>query len=560
MPTERSRVVQHLRRAVFQHNETALSDGQQLGCFLEQRDEAAVAALVRRHGPMVWGVCRRTLGDHHDAEDAFQATFLVLVRRAATITPREMVGNWLYGVARQTALKARALRAKRRARERQVSAMPEPAVTEQDLWHDLQRLLDQELSRLPDKYRAAIVLCDLEGKTRKVAARQFGCPEGTLAARLARGRALLAKRLARHNLPVSGGVLAGVLSREASAAVPDAVVSSTIQAANRVAAGPAAAAALSAPVVALTEGVLKAILLSKIKIAITVSFLACVLAASLGTGLLSCLTPPAEAQPPVEQRRAKVADLQRRLAELDDRVRDLTKEVQTLRKEPKLPAIPPAGRDEFQIFRLRSLVAADAAKTLEELFNSKGRPKRIHVVVEPLTNTVLVRGGPLDLQSVEAILSYIDDPTPAQKKDKEDVEKERDALRGTWVVVSQSIYGPKPPAVMKQLEWTFQEDRGSAHWLLVSNLDAPKDGSFGEGKLGFTYTVDLAKSPKEITFTIVRNGRGKMMGIYRLEKDTLTLATLQGTEDQRPRGFTARDANENGPPLVVCVLKRKPPP
>src|SRR6516225_7144032 len=104
---------------------------------------------------MVWGVCRRILHNDHDAEDAFQATFLVLVRRAATITPREMVGNWLYGVARQTALKARALRAKRRARERQVSAMPEPAVTEQDLWHDLQRLLDQELSRPPDKYRAA---------------------------------------------------------------------------------------------------------------------------------------------------------------------------------------------------------------------------------------------------------------------------------------------------------------------------------------------------------------------------------------------------------------------
>src|SRR6266849_2438589 len=106
---------------------------------------------------MVWGVCRRDLRNYHDAEDAFQATFLVLVRKAASIASPELLANWLYGVAHQTALKARATTAKRRARERQVTEMPEPAVTEQDLWHDLQPLLDQELSRLPDKYRVAIV-------------------------------------------------------------------------------------------------------------------------------------------------------------------------------------------------------------------------------------------------------------------------------------------------------------------------------------------------------------------------------------------------------------------
>src|SRR5262245_11441396 len=107
---------------------------------------------------MVWGVCRRVLGNHHDAEDAFQATFLVLVRKASSIRPREMVANWLYGVAHQTAVKARVTLAKRGRRETQVPEMPEPAVTEQDLWRDLQPLLDQELSRLPDKYRVAIVL------------------------------------------------------------------------------------------------------------------------------------------------------------------------------------------------------------------------------------------------------------------------------------------------------------------------------------------------------------------------------------------------------------------
>jgi RNA polymerase sigma factor (sigma-70 family) len=149
---------------------------------------------------MVWGVCRRILGSYHDAEDAFQATFLVLVRRAASIVPREMVANWLYGVAHQTALKARATAARRRGRERHVTVMPEPAVIERDLWRDLQPLLDEELSRLPDRYRAVIVLCDLEGKTRREAARQLDVPEGTVAGQLARARVLLAKRLAQRGV------------------------------------------------------------------------------------------------------------------------------------------------------------------------------------------------------------------------------------------------------------------------------------------------------------------------------------------------------------------------
>jgi hypothetical protein len=157
--------------------------------------------------------------------------------------------------------------------------MPEPAAVEQDLWRDLQPLLDRELSRLPDKYRAPIVLCDLEGKTRNAAARQLAVPAGPGAGRLARARALLAKRLARHGLPASGGSLAAVLSQNAaSAAVPTAVLASTIKAAGLWAAGPAAAAGLiSAPVAALTEGVLKTMLLAKLKIptAVLVTVLFC---------------------------------------------------------------------------------------------------------------------------------------------------------------------------------------------------------------------------------------------------------------------------------------------
>jgi len=187
MGTKRmNRVVQQLRRAVLLRDGAGLSDGQLLGWFVERRDETAFAALVRRHGPMVWGVCRRVLDHHQDAEDAFQATFLVLIRKAATVMPREMVANWLYGVARQTSLKARAMASRRRVRERHMPRMPEPVAAQQDLWSDLRPLLDQELSRLPDKYRVVIVLCDLEGNTRKEAARHLGLPEGTLSAQLAR--------------------------------------------------------------------------------------------------------------------------------------------------------------------------------------------------------------------------------------------------------------------------------------------------------------------------------------------------------------------------------------
>jgi hypothetical protein len=177
-----------------------------------------------------------------------------------------MVGNWLYGVAHQTALKARATAAKQSARERQVVDMPDPADEEKDHPCDWQVILDQELSRLPDKYRVGIVLCDLEGKTRKEAAQQLGLPEGTLAGRLTRGRALLAKRLARNGLAVSGGALATALAQQAaSGAVPTSVMASTIKVVTMYSAGQAAAGLISAKVVALTEGVVKAMFLAKLK-------------------------------------------------------------------------------------------------------------------------------------------------------------------------------------------------------------------------------------------------------------------------------------------------------
>jgi RNA polymerase sigma factor (sigma-70 family) len=292
-----SGVIQHLRRAVLLRDGAGLTDGQLLESYISRREEAALAVLVRRHGPMVWGVCRRILHNEHDAEDAFQATFLVLVRRAASVVPREMVANWLHGVARQTAWKARTTAAKRMERERQVTEMPEPAVAEQDFWHDVRPLLDQELGRLPKKHRAVIVLCDLEGKTRKEAARQLGVPEGTIAGWLARARRMLARRFGRQGVVLSAGVLATVISQNtASAGVPVYVLSSTIKAATLLAAGQAATAGvISLRVAALTEGVLKAMVLSKAKLA-----LCAVLAIGLlisGWGIYGTQAAPRSEQP-----------------------------------------------------------------------------------------------------------------------------------------------------------------------------------------------------------------------------------------------------------------------
>ena len=279
MPT---RVIEHLRKVVLCDG-AGLGDGELLGRFVERHDGAALAALVKRHGPMVWGVCRRLLG-HHDAEDAFQATFIVLVKKAAAVMPREMVGNWLYGVAHQTALQARRSAARRKTREVQVKEMPDAEAVPQDRWCDLQPLLDQELSRLPNHYRAVIVLSDLECKTRKEVAQLLGLPEGTVASRLVRARSLLAKRLTRRGVALSGGALAAALSRNvASAAMPAAVVDSTIRAASLFAAGQAA---ISTEVAALAEGVLKTMLLTKLK-SVTAVLLVAALVGLIGYGVAS---------------------------------------------------------------------------------------------------------------------------------------------------------------------------------------------------------------------------------------------------------------------------------
>lgn len=232
------------------------TDAELLTRFIDCRDEAAFAALARRHGPMVLGVCRRLLPNEADAEDVFQATFLVLALKAASVTPREMVAGWLHGVARQVALRARRSLTRRAARERQVDTLPEPeSVPRDDHWDDLLPVLDCELSHLPERYRTVLVLCDLEGVTRHEVARQLGLPEGTVNSRLSRARAMLADRLTRCGVALPSGALVAILAQNASACVPASVMATTIRVAVLAAeAGTATTGGVSAGVANLTEG------------------------------------------------------------------------------------------------------------------------------------------------------------------------------------------------------------------------------------------------------------------------------------------------------------------
>jgi len=276
-------VLRHINRLFNVGTVTGLSEGQLLERFVARRDEAAFEALVARHGPMVLGVCRQVLRDSHEAEDAFQATFLVLVRKAGSLRQRHLLGNWLYGVAYRVAMRARANSARRRERERPGAeeAAVEPAY--QMAQDDVGPVLHEEVNRLPGKYRAPVVLCYLEGHTHEEAAAQLRWPVGTVKGRLSRALDQLRSKLTRRGLALSAGLLTTELARSASAAVPTALVDSTVQAAVLVAASPVAAAgSISASAAALSEGVLKAMIFTKIKVGAAVVLAAGVVVTGAG--------------------------------------------------------------------------------------------------------------------------------------------------------------------------------------------------------------------------------------------------------------------------------------
>jgi RNA polymerase sigma factor (sigma-70 family) len=297
-----------LRRVAEPAWAAGLTDGELLERFCARRDEAAFAALVRRHGPAVLGVCRRLLHHPQDAEDAFQATFLVLVHSAGSIRKRQSVGSWLCGVARRVAGRARGDRVRRRQVEARAPARAIPDAAREAAGHEFRSVLEEEVRGLPEPCRLPFVLCYLEGKTNAEAARQLGCPTGTVLSRLARARELLRARLSRRGLGLPAA-LAGV-----AAAVPAPLVTATARAALALAGGESAGA-VPGRVAALTERMVTAMWATKLKLAALL-----VLAVSLvgaGAGALAYRargadrpggSPPAAPQSPPADERGEAPD------------------------------------------------------------------------------------------------------------------------------------------------------------------------------------------------------------------------------------------------------------
>jgi HlyD family secretion protein len=295
---------------------SGLTDRQLLDRFVSRRDdsgEAAFGALVLRHGPMVLRVCQNLLRDPNDAHDAFQATFLVLVRRCGSIRKLDSVGGWLYGVACRVAARARVDAARRRSAEaraalRVVEAV-EPSDTDETVELVYGPIVQDEVRRLPEKYRAVVALCYWQGLTHEQVAAQLGCPLGTVRSRMARARKLLQRRLIRRGLAPLAGVVAAGLDRAPAteaglacrlAPVPPELVSSTIQAAVRIAGGHGAAPVVSTVAASLVQNVLWSMTMIKIKmVAVGV-----VLFGLVGSGgwFAASKGPLAQAQPGVDRK------------------------------------------------------------------------------------------------------------------------------------------------------------------------------------------------------------------------------------------------------------------
>jgi RNA polymerase sigma factor (sigma-70 family) len=257
-------VVRCLRAAAGGRQSAGLTDRQLLHGFVARGDQAAFTALVERHGPMVLRVCRRVLRQEQDAEDAFQATFLVLARKAGSIRKTEALASWLHGVAHRVALRSRRDAGRRRAREREAQPMPAKSQVREAEWHEVQAALDEEVRALPEKYRAPFVLCFLEGKSRAEVARELGLKEGTVWSRLSQARKRLHERLGRRGIVLPALLAVAALSSGAARAASARLVQATVRAAA--AAGQAAGAGLvSARVATLAEGVSRAMLMTQWK-------------------------------------------------------------------------------------------------------------------------------------------------------------------------------------------------------------------------------------------------------------------------------------------------------
>jgi RNA polymerase sigma factor (sigma-70 family) len=514
--TSVSGLIRHLRQVFLRQDGAGSTDSELMALYVNRREDAAFEALVHRHGPMVLGVCRRILRNEADAEDAFQATFLVLVRKAASLRSWDTVSNWLYGVAQKTALKAKAMNFKQRLKERETKRESNDDARA-EAWQELQALLDAELSRLPDKYRIPIVLCHLEGKTIKEAAHHLGWPPGTMATRLARGRAQLAKRLTRQGLTLSGGVMAVVMSQAAvsaqgmtSACVPASLVVSTVRAATAVAGGHAAAMGLiSTKVVALTERVIRAMLMTKLK-TLAVLVLAAVVPAGGGALLSSAAWVPSLGQQ-VSSSASSSDDQKAREGKADE---DEAKEAES--KEAKAKA---------EVKRAEALEAKAKAVAKEAEAQEAKAKAEAKAAEAKAAKEAEAKAAKAEAEAKEA------EAKKAKEAEDKEAASDKKAILGTWVAVSGEQNGQKiPKEKLEAIKLIFTEDKVAREGY------EPKEG---------TYTIDQEKKPKEIDLFANAN---PWKGIYELNGKTLKLVCKR---NDRPTEF-----DSNGGRFLLVLEKK----
>lgn len=594
-------VAGQVHRLFVEGTVSGLGESQLLERFVARRDEAAFAALVERHGPMVLGVCRRVLGDRHEAEDAFQATFLLLARKAGAIRGRDLVGPWLYRVAYRVALRAGREASRRRAREScdggaagaaaaREAARPEP---------DLPRAIHEELARLPESYRVPVVLCYLEGLTHEQAAARLRWPLGTVKGRLARARDRLRDRLARRGLAMAALVMARTLGRDARAAVAPSLADSTVQAALAVAARRTFAGAASASAVALADGVAVSMNLNKLAGLTSVPlvafglFAAGVLAFGAGEGgdrpIADTLTlqAPDPAQVPEHPRSIagqwKVVRLEYDLGNQRRSLSDLDWDATATDDEITLPSIEgdldsdwtlapaklsyqhrPPNSSKIGEIDLSLPPGDPASPTLPGLYQF--RPDGLVICYrvtrgdrptsfEPDPGEILVV-----LQSSSATLPAGEPPASAQPSDgpegdatamPADPDRDREEVGGLWKLASVERDGRVVLEAKGEGPWTTLILGHDNHFAL--DPAGPSGGLEWIPRAG-TYVQDASRSPRTIDFLVDHVTDGPRRGIYVLSDRTLKVCLRDAGRGPRANGFVTSP----GSGLTVLNLERGP--
>jgi RNA polymerase sigma-70 factor (ECF subfamily) len=548
-------------------------DRELLERFVQGRDETAFAALLRRHGPMVLGVCRRVLANEHDAEDAFQATFLVLARKAASIGLRDRIGNWLHGVAYRTAIKARSVNRLRRAREQEAATRQLDHRPDEGL-QQLLAVLDEEINRLPKRYQAPIVLCELQGRSIQEAAAALGCPAGTLASRLARGRKLLARRLAHR---MGGGTPAATITQFLSLAVLSPTPSAaTVQGALSCVGQAGAGAMVSANVLSLAQGTWRSMMLTKLKITAALLTLTASLCLALGTVIGSFAQAPAGkgSAPPATLSERPLAG-----AAAADPEEAVEKELKLLDGTWTVVALEADGKK----------APADALKGMRWVFKGKelnahdpdGKESRATIKLAPDSSPkkidMLALDGEFKGKVVEGIYELKDvrlkvclrDPKEKDRGRPKDFDTTGEKGLGTITLEKEAERGGPAPSAKLDGRWLVVRAMKDGKEIegYVGNVTVVFDGAKMTivhekegGKENTSFALNLATNPATFDITPLGDDDQKLdthRGIARMEKDRIgkdkiTICHARALE-ARPKELMSTKDNH----CVLLVLERK---